>query len=70
MSRYTQRRDGEGFTVPNKQMFKLACCDCGLVHQVAVVAEGMRKGAAIGMAATRDRRATAARRRNRKEVTA
>lgn len=70
MSRYAQRKDGEGFAVPNKQIFKLACCDCGLVHQFAVVAEGVRKGAAIGIAAKRDNRATAARRRNRKDATA
>jgi len=39
------------------QVFKLACCDCGLVHQV-VIEEGK-----VGIAAKRDNRATGQRRR-------
>ncbi len=60
---YTQRLDGEGFTIPNKTVYKLACCDCHLVHQLVLVVPGLRKGAGIGAAAKRDNRATAARRR-------
>lgn len=60
--KYVQRKDGEGFTIPNKTPYKLACCDCGLVHQIAIAAPGLRKGVKIGFAAKRDNRATAARR--------
>lgn len=60
---YTQRKDNEGFEVPNGEIYKLACCDCGLVHQIVIVAPGLKKGTPLGMAAKRDNRATAARRR-------
>jgi len=60
---YTVRIDGVGFTVPNHEVFKLQCCDCGLVHQVVIVAPDTEKGTPLGFAATRDNRATAQRRR-------
>lgn len=60
---YTQRQDGEGFTIPNGEVYKLACCDCGLVHQIVILAPKVKKGTPIGFAAKRDNRATAARRR-------
>ena len=60
---YTQRQDNEGFEVPNGEIYKLACCDCGLVHQIVIIAPGLKKGTPLGMAAKRDNRATAARRR-------
>lgn len=60
MSRYIQRKDGEGFEVKPGEVFKLACCDCGLVHQVAIVIEDGK----VGFAAKRDNRATGQRRRN------
>ena len=59
MSRYIQRKDGEGWTVQPGQVFKLACCDCGLVHQVVIVIEDGK----VGIAAKRDARATGQRRR-------
>lgn len=59
MSRYTQRLDGEGWEVKSGEAFKLACCDCGLVHQVAIVSEDGK----IGIAAKRDNRATGQRRK-------
>ena len=59
MSRYTPRKDCEGWSVESGEVFKLACCDCGLVHQMVLVSDGER----IGIAARRDNRATAARRR-------
>lgn len=65
MSRYTQRQDHEGWSEKSKVPFKVACCDCGLVHQFVLVAG--RKGAPIGIAAVRDNRATAARRRKKKK---
>ena len=59
MSRYTQQKDGEGWEVKPGEIFKLACCDCGLVHQVAIVIEDGK----VGIAAKRDARATGQRRR-------
>lgn len=62
-TRYKQLGDGEGWTVNNKEMFKLACCDCGLIHEVAIVAPKLRKGVELGFAVKRNKRATAQRRR-------
>ena len=61
MSRYVQRKDGEGWTVTPGEVFKLACCSCGLVHQVVIVVED----GVVGIAAKRDNRATGQRRRKR-----
>jgi hypothetical protein len=63
MSRYTQHTDGEGFEIPNGQIYKLACCDCGLTHRIVILAPGLPKGTPIGFAAERDNRATGQRRR-------
>lgn len=60
MSRYRQRHDCEGWAEPSGKPFKLACCDCGLVHQMVLISAD---GKPIGIAAKRDNRATAARRR-------
>ena len=65
MSKYVQRQDNEGFEIPNGEPYKLACCDCGLVHQIVILAPRLKKGAIIGFAARRDNRATAARRRKK-----
>lgn len=62
---YVQRHDGEGFTIPNKTIYKLTCCDCGLVHKLVIFAEG-RKGKPLGVAASRDNRSTGQRRRQKK----
>ena len=59
VSRYTQRKDGECWEVEPGEIFKLACCDCGLVHQVVIVIEDSK----VGIAAKRDARATRQRRR-------
>lgn len=64
--KYTQRHDGEGFEVQNKQIFKLECCDCGLVHQVVIASDRLKDKEPIGFAAKRDNRATAQRRRKKK----
>jgi hypothetical protein len=63
--KYVQRKDGEGFTVRNREVFKLACCDCGLVHNFSLYVPGKRRGTVIGIAAERNERATAAKRRKR-----
>jgi len=64
MTKYIQRDDGEGWSVKPGQVFKLACCDCGLVHRVVIVVENGE----IGIAAERDNRATGQRRRKRRVV--
>jgi hypothetical protein len=61
---YIQRKDGEGFEVPAGKIYRLACCDCGLVHDMVFVASKDRE--TIGIAARRNNRATAQRRRKRK----
>lgn len=62
MSRYKQVHDNVGFAMKSGEVFKLACCDCGLVHRVVMVSN--RKGE-IGVAMKRDKRATAGRRRRK-----
>jgi hypothetical protein len=60
--KYIQRKNGEGFEVPSGQLYRIACCDCGLVHDFVFIAG---KGI-VGIAARRNNRATAQRRRNRR----
>lgn len=62
-ARYKQRFDGEGFTVPVGEVYRLACCDCGLVHDMVFISEDMKP---IGVATRRNNRATAQRRRGMK----
>jgi hypothetical protein len=57
--RYPVLRDGEGVTVNPGEIVKFACCDCGLVHDVAFAYENGE----IGIALRRNVRATAQRRR-------
>ena len=59
--KYKQRNDGEGFEVPSGTLYRIACCDCGLVHDFVFVSED---GRPIGIAAKRNNRATAQRRRH------
>jgi hypothetical protein len=61
MSRYKQRKDYEGFEVPSATIYKIACCDCGLVHDFVFISED---GKPIGIAVRRNNRATAQRRRH------
>lgn len=63
MTRYIQRTDGEGFVVPLGELYRLACCDCGLVHDVLWAYDEETKE--LGMAVQRNNRATAQRRRNK-----
>lgn len=58
--RYKQRVDNEGFEVPSGKIYRIACCDCGLVHDFVFVSSD---GSPIGVAARRNIRATAAKRR-------
>lgn len=57
--RYLQRIDGKPFEVRSDEITRWACCDCGLVHDIAFAA----RGDVIGVAAKVNQRATAARRR-------
>jgi hypothetical protein len=59
-AKYTKRTDGEGWDVPSGQIYRIACCDCGLVHDFVFVSSN---GEPIGIAARRNERATAQRRR-------
>ena len=60
MAKYIQRYDEEGFTVPCNEIYRIACCDCGLVHDFVFVSED---GKRIGIATRRNNRATGQRRR-------
>jgi len=60
MTKYPNRQDGEGFEVPLGEVYRLACCDCGLIHDVVFVYE---KGVLV-MTCTRNNRATAQKRKN------
>ena len=59
--KYIKRKDGEGFEMPLSQPTRIACCDCGLVHDVVFV---IYKGK-LAMAAKRNNRATSACRRKK-----
>ncbi len=60
--KYIKRKDGEGFAFKNKTIQRLACCDCGLVHDMYFIF----KDGYIGIAAKRNNRATAQKRRKKK----
>lgn len=60
--KYIQRQDNEEIELKPKEIFRSACCDCGLVHDMAVAAEDNGN---IGLAFRRDNRATAQLRRHR-----
>ncbi len=58
--KYKQAEDGE-WVQPVRRNYKMACCDCGLVHRVDF---RIRDGR-IQFRAYRDNRATAAKRRKK-----
>lgn len=61
--KYDQLVDGVGDTVPANQKWRLACCDCGLVHDIVLVPGVGKEKHLIGIAVRRNARSTAARRR-------
>jgi hypothetical protein len=63
MAKYKQRIDGESWSVPSGELYRIACCDCGLVHDFVFVSSNNKP---IGIAAKRNNRATAQRRKNAK----
>ena len=60
--KYIQREDYDGFEVEGEGLHRISCCDCGLVHDMAVAIEDNGK---IGLAFKRNNRATAQIRRYR-----
>ncbi len=59
MTKFIQREDGEDFEIPLGEIYKIACCDCGLVHNmVFMFADGK-----LTMAAERNNRSTGQKRR-------
>jgi len=58
---YAPFEDGEWFDI--RRLTHLACCDCKLVHRV----EARRRHGGLEIAFTRDRRATAQRRRRSRQ---
>lgn len=59
-AKYVNRKDGEGFEIPSGILCRLACCDCGLVHDIVIVSNDRKP---VGFAAKRNNRATAQKRR-------
>jgi len=53
--KYKKRRDGEGFAVPSGEVHRIACCDCGLVHDFVFLSHD---GKPIGIAARRNKKET------------
>lgn len=64
MARYPSVQDGEWIR-PVKRGYKMACCDCGLVHRVDFEHVKWGNGRKIIFRAYRDERATAAKRRKK-----
>lgn len=62
--RYIQRKNGEGWEVKNRIPFRVSCCDCGLVHNMVIVAPKESRGSILGIAAERNERATGQKRRS------
>lgn len=62
--RYGKPRAGEWIR-PIRRGYKLACCDCGLVHKMDFALEPVGQGKKIKMRFFRDERATAAMRRGK-----
>lgn len=66
--KYHQIEPGEWIN-PSRHSYKMACCDCGLVHLLQFRLVGSRKYRQIQFRAFRDDRATAAVRKHRKVAT-
>jgi hypothetical protein len=61
-SRYTVRRDGE-LVLCTRWRHRIACCDCGLIHDFRFKLVKKGRGFAIGFIPVRNERSTAAYRR-------
>lgn len=67
MARYGKPKAGE-WVRPIKRGYKLACCDCGLVHRMDFAHIKYGSGRKVIFRAWRDERATAAMRRETKKA--
>ena len=65
-SAYYEPEPGE-WIMPNMQDYKLACCDCGLVHRINLKVVRRPGGYRVKWQIFRDNRATAMMRRWRKK---
>lgn len=63
--KYTQATDGEWIN-PIASGYRMACCDCGLVHDVEFAIMPVEDGFKVVYRASRNKRATAAKRRMNK----
>ena len=61
MTKYEKFNDCEGPILEDGEIFRFACCDCGLVHSMAVARE---EDGRIGLAFKRENRHTAQLRRH------
>lgn len=62
--KYKQQYDDDTLEFdPKGDIWKIACCDCGLVHEIALAVEDNGN---IGVAIKSDKRATAQKRRHKK----
>jgi hypothetical protein len=60
MTKYEKFNDCEGPLLADGEIFRFACCDCGLVHSMVAVKED----GGIGLAFKREKRHTAQLRRH------
>lgn len=60
--RYPVLNDGDAITIKPGEILRFACCDCGLVHNMAFAYEDGE----IGIAIKRNKRATGQKRRHMK----
>lgn len=61
-SKYPKLKDGEGIELGKGELFKFACCDCGLVHDISIADEDNGNH---GIAFRRNKRATGQLRRHK-----
>ena len=66
MPRTRRMKDGEAVALRLNEIFRFACCDCGLVHDMVLVAHEEEPGM-VGLALRRNKRATSAMRRKKHE---
>ena len=67
MAKYQRMDDYEPSQIdPSKEVLKFACCDCGLVHTMAmsIISDGQSAGSKIEITWRRENRSTAQLRRN------
>lgn len=66
--KYPKKQNGE-WVQPVMTGYRMACCDCGLVHKMNFKVIKWGRGHKVIFQAFRDNRATAAKRRSKKYAT-